>query len=111
MLVILSFDMSRSTESAHGLRVGVGALLALLLSALVVEGVPLLHVHEADKLAIYNEECPLAGLAAHTAGAPLPSPVSSAVPLTVSQAPDLPAALVLPSPLLLSADPRAPPAS
>jgi len=90
--------------------VGVGTLLTLLLFALVLEGIPILHAHTGEQPGLYNEQCPLAGLAAHTAGAPLPSHVSAAVPLTVSQTPDLPAAPVLPSPLLSSADSRAPPA-
>ena len=103
--------MSHVSERTVKRNVEVGVLLALLLSAIIVEGIPVLHAHEADKPAIYNEECPLAGLAAHTAGAPLPSPVSAAVPLTVNQTPDLPAAPVLPSPLLSSTDSRAPPTS
>ncbi len=103
--------MRSHTETTVKRTAGVVALLAPLLSALIIEGVPVLHAHASDQPAIYNEECHLAALAAHTAGAPLPSPVSAAVPLIVSQTPDLLAALVLPSPLLLSADSRAPPAS
>lgn len=103
--------MNPSTGPARGRGVGVAALLALLLSALLAEGIPVVHAHEAENPAIYNEECPLAGLAAQTAGAPLPSPVSSAVPLAVNQSPDLPAAPVPASSLLSSADSRAPPVS
>lgn len=89
---------------------GVVALLALLLSALVIEGVPVLHAHEADQPAIYNEECPLAGLAAHSTSAPLPSMDSAAISLISGNAPDLTRHRVPPSLLLASADSRTPPA-
>ncbi len=87
----------------------VGALLALLLTALVMEGTPVLHDHAADQPAIYNAECPLASLAAHTAGALLPSAGSVGSPLIAGPTASLPAASITPCPLLLSADPRAPP--
>lgn len=88
-----------------------GVLLALLLTALAIEGVPVLHAHEARRPAIYNEECPLAGLAAHRTGAPLPTAVFTDGPLIAAPAPDLPTAAVPSSHPLLSADPRAPPAA
>lgn len=89
--------------------VGVGALLALLLSALFIEGIPVVHAHAADEPAIYNAECAFAVLAAHAAGAPLPSAHSFSTPLPIRQTPDLPLAQTLFCPFLSSADPRAPP--
>ena len=87
----------------------VGTLLALLLSALFIQGIPVVHTHAADEPAIYNAECALAALAAHTAGTPLPSPVSSGIPLAADQTPDLPVSPTTVSPSLPSASPRAPP--
>ena len=89
----------------------VGTLLVLLLSALVLDGIPVVHSHVAQEPAFYNAECPLAALIAHATAAPTVSPVSAAIPLATSQAPDLFIAAVRPSPLLSSADPRAPPTS
>ncbi len=102
--------MEPPTEHPLKQRFGVGALLALLLTALVIEGIPVLHAHAAQGPALYNAECPLAGLAAHPTGASLPSTASTVTPLIVGENPDLPVAPVPPSPLLSSADPRAPPA-
>jgi hypothetical protein len=89
--------------------VGVGVLLALLLSALFIEGIPVVHAHADDEPAIYNAECTFAVLAAHTAGAPLPSAHSSSTPLTPGRTPDLALAQALSCPFLSSAEPRAPP--
>ncbi len=86
-----------------------GALLALLLTALVLEGIPPLHAHASYEPAIYNQECVLAGLAANTAGATLPPPVSATSPLTVSHTPALLVVPVPSSPLPSPADARAPP--
>ncbi len=99
------------TERAETRTVGIGTLLTLLLSLLIIEGIPVLHAHAAAQPAIYNAECVLAGLAAHTAGAPLPAAVSVATPLAVTHAPDLPLPPVPPSPLYSPADPRAPPSA
>ena len=87
----------------------VGALVALLLSAFFIEGIPVVHAHAADEPAIYNAECVLAALAAHTAGTPLPSPVSSGIPLAADRTPDLPVSPPAASLFIPSADPRAPP--
>ncbi len=108
--MILSCAMKGSTALALRRRAGVGALLVLLVTALVIEGIPVIHAHAAPGPALYNEECPLAGLAAHTAGASLTSKISTQSPLSVSHTPELPLAPVPSCPLLSSADPRAPPA-
>ena len=92
-------------------RVAVCVLLALLVSALFIEGIPVVHAHAADEPAIYNAECTFAVLAAHAAGAPLPSAHCSSTPLSIGQTPGLPPAQTLFCPFLSSADPRAPPTS
>jgi len=101
--------MSHTSERTVKQRVAVGVLLALLLSALFIEGIPVVHAHAADEPAIYNQECALAALAAHPAGAPLPLTYSSSTPLTIGQTPDLSLAQALSRPFLSSAEPRAPP--
>lgn len=87
----------------------VGTLLVLLLSALVLEGIPVVHSHAAQDPALYNAECPLASLIAHASAAPTVSPVHAGIPLPTSQAPNLFIDIAPLSPLLSSADPRAPP--
>lgn len=102
--------MTSSPQRSTKTTIAVASLLVLLLSALVLEGIPVVHSHAAQELAFYNAECPLAALMAHATGAPPASPVPTGIPLPTSQAPDLFIAAVPPSPFLSSADPRAPPA-
>jgi len=101
--------MTSSPERSIKTTTAVGALLVLLLSALVLDGIPVVHSHAAPGPAFYNGECPLAALIAHATAAPTVSPVSAAIPLPTSQTPDLFITAVPLSPFLSSADPRAPP--
>jgi len=89
--------------------IAVGTLLVLLLSALVLDGIPVVHSHAAQEPAFYNAECPLAALIAHATAAPTVSPVHAGIPQPTSQGPDLFIVAGPLSPLLSSADPRAPP--
>ncbi len=103
----MSLSVKRTERTAKAM-LGVG-LLALLLSALVVEGIPVVHAHADGGPVLYNAECPLAKLAAHAAGAPLPGAVSAEAPLTVSQLPEGSLPSSPSSPSLSPPNPRAPP--
>ncbi len=84
-------------------------LITLLLSALVVAGVPVLHAHDAAEPALYDEECPLAGLAAHPVAAPVPVSPSDIAALAAVETQDLPAVSFPRSTALSPQGPRAPP--
>lgn len=104
----MSFAVNRPTERTAKAMLGVG-LLALLLSALVLEGISTVHTHAGGGPALYDPECPLAKLATHSAGAPPPRAVSAEAPLTVGQLPEGPLPSFPSSPSVSLANPRAPP--
>jgi hypothetical protein len=84
-------------------------MLALVLFALFLTSPELLHDHRSSGLGLYSAECPLAEVAARLGEASL-----SSVPLVVATWWAVGAATVAvlaeaPSPLVRSADPRAPP--
>jgi len=104
----MSFTVNRSTERTAKAMLGVG-VLALLLSAFVVEGISAVHAHADGGAALYDPECLLAKLAAHSAGSPPPRAVSAEAPLTVGQLPEGPLPSFPSSPSVAPANPRAPP--
>jgi len=84
-------------------------MLALILFGLFLTSPELLHEHRAGGLGLYSSECPLAEVAARHGEASLPSiPLVVATWWAVGTAP-VAAILQVPSPLVRSADPRAPP--
>lgn len=86
-----------------------GPLLALLIIALFLEGVPVIHAHVDGKPGLYNAACSLSLLAAPTGGATLPT-----LDLPGSRLPELPVPIETaesspPSPFVLGSLARAPP--
>jgi len=84
-------------------------LLAVLVTALVLEGVPVIHTHLDGEPGFYNAACSLSLLAAPTGGATLPT-----LDFQGSRLPELPAPIETaesspPSPVVLGSLPRAPP--
>lgn len=100
--------MNRSTERTAKARLGV-VLLTLLLSALGAEGISAVHSHADGGPALYDPECPLAKLAANSAGTPPPRAVSAEAPLTIVQLPEGPLPSFPSSSSVSPANPRAPP--
>jgi hypothetical protein len=84
-------------------------MLALILFGLFLTSPELLHDHRASGLGLYSAECALAEIAARHGEASLP-----AVPVVVATwwvvgSPPVALLTQVPSPLVRSADPRAPP--
>jgi len=108
--VSLSLLMSRIADRSFRQALWAGPLLALLIAALFLEGVPVIHAHVDGEPGFYNEVCSLSFLAAPSAGALLPSTDLPGPHLPALPAPIQTAAPSPPSPLLLGAVSRAPPA-
>jgi hypothetical protein len=88
-----------------------GALLALLLLALLGADLPDVHTHDGSTPGVYNEECPLARLALPAWALPATAPENLAQPGPVPD-PAVTVALFAPAPPLRAAfAPRAPPAT
>lgn len=104
----MSFPVTQRTERIAKAILG-GGLLALLLSALVLGGMAAGHAHADGGPGLYDPECPLAKLAAHSAGSPPPRAVSAEVPLTAGPLPEGPLPFSPSSPAISPANPRAPP--
>jgi hypothetical protein len=101
--------MNQSGERGRKRTIGVTALIALLASALFVEGIPVLHAHDAAEPALYNEECTLAQVAAHSVGGPVPFSPSDGSLQTVVEGRDLPIVPAPSPPALSTPESRAPP--
>ncbi len=102
--------MKPSSQHLRKRGVIVIAPVALLLAALFVEGIPVLHAHDAAEPALYNEECTLAQVAAHSVGGPVHSSTSDGGPQPVVEGQDLPIVPAPSPPVVSTPGSRAPPA-
>jgi hypothetical protein len=87
----------------------VGALLCVLLAGvLLAVDLPVVHDHEEDGL--YNQDCPLARLAAGVSRAPSPDAMAAPRPLPVCEVPSATLWVEPAPPPVAASAPRAPPA-
>jgi len=101
--------VSYPVRTRHRRTLWAAAVLALLASVLVLEGIPVIHAHKDGEPAFYNAQCSLSLLATQSGGAPLPSldvPGSRLADLPVRLETDQAAA---PSRFVWVSVPRAPP--
>ena len=101
--------MSRTINRAYRQTLWAGLLLAILVTALLVEGIPVVHAHVDGEAGLYNAACSLSLLAAPTGGVPLPT-----LDLSSSHLPERPAPIEIAesspqSPFVLGSASRAPP--
>jgi hypothetical protein len=87
-----------------------GLLTLLLLLSVLGLDLPVIHEHRGAGEGLYNEECPLATLALTHAGFTAPAPPDGTPPPPTESAPPIAVPLHPPSPSLLLAAARAPPA-
>jgi hypothetical protein len=105
---MLAFDLRRRPSSTRAFAAAVFLLLAGAL--LFAPGGQVLHVHEVDSAAYFNEQHVLASLAALGADAPLPEAPAVGALAPLSPAPRLGAVAPATARDDRSAEPRAPPA-
>ncbi len=101
--------MNRSAHRVYRQIIWAAPLLALLVTALFVEGVPVIHAHADGAPGFYDAACSLSLLAAPAAGALLPSTDLPGSHLPELPAPPRTAEPSPPSPLVLGPVSRAPP--
>jgi len=85
-------------------------IVVCLLAALVLLAADLPTVHEHHAPGVYNQDCPLARLAAVAPRTPLPDPIAAPRPLPVCEAPSPTLRVELAPPPVASCAPRGPPA-